>query len=80
MYRTFALEHSRKWSSGKLPLSGGRAGRPFAGTDANDAIESERARKRGELVSRGQEREESPPRQQAQRDLVIPDPYITCPF
>ena len=31
MYADFASEHSPKWSSGKLPLSGGRGGADFCG-------------------------------------------------
>ena len=38
MYSSFALEHSRKWSRGKLPLSGGFGGSPFAGTEAKLAM------------------------------------------
>ncbi len=45
MYADFASEHSPKWSSGKLPLSGGRGGIPFAGTDAKLAMGRQRARR-----------------------------------
>ena len=38
MYSDLSSEHSRKWSSGKLPLSGGFGGRPLAGRDAKDAM------------------------------------------
>ena len=38
MYERFCALHSPKWSSGKLPLSGGRGGAPLAGTEANEAI------------------------------------------
>ena len=48
MYADFASEHSPKWSSGKLPLSGGRGGIPFAGTDAKLAMGG---RERGGLES-----------------------------
>jgi hypothetical protein len=41
MYSAFASEHSRKWSNGKLPLSGGRGGSPLGGSEAKDAIHSE---------------------------------------
>ena len=48
MYADFASEHSPKWSSGKLPLSGGRGGIPFAGTDAKLAMGRQRARRPSE--------------------------------
>ena len=38
MYDSFASEHSRKWSSGNEPLSGGLGGNPRDGMEALDAI------------------------------------------
>ena len=38
-YTSFAAEHSRPWSNGKLPLSGGRGGGAFGGTEAKDIRE-----------------------------------------